>query len=143
MKRATQRSRVKIPFKNRSPQGWWIGSYLLRFEWNDERKDRLNRRCKAWKNTVLIKAKHRDEAYKKIRAIGRAHNGMEFWDEGDRSRRGIMIFEGLTMLLPVYQKIEDGAEVLWSEYEPIAVKTVKKMVRSKDQLEAFDDSDRV
>jgi hypothetical protein len=139
MKTGLHRSKRIVAPQNRSPHGWWIGSYLLRFEFFDEEKRRLNRRCKAWENTVLVKAKHREEAYNKVSAIGQAQHGMEFREDGT-GRKGATLFEGLTMLLPVYGKLKDGAEVLWREYESVAVRTVKQIVRTKDRLEVFDDS---
>jgi hypothetical protein len=136
MKKGTYNKR-KVSQWNKSPSGWWIGSYLLRFEFNDEQKKNLNRRCKAWENTVLVKAKDRVQAYRKVCVIGHAHHGQEFRTEGT-DKHGCLRFEGLTMLLPVYQKLEDGAEVLWREYEALSVKSVRSMVRAKHQLEAFD-----
>jgi hypothetical protein len=48
-------------------------------------------------------------------------------------------FVGLSMLLPVYEDIEDGAEVLWTDRGPLSVKRIKKLVKSKRQLDVFSD----
>ena len=58
-----------IPYRNRSPHGWWIGSYVERYEFNDEDRSNLNRRCDAYENTVILKAKNREEAYRKLVAF--------------------------------------------------------------------------
>jgi len=133
----TGKRRHAIPFKNRSPHGWWIASYLERFEYYDEDRRKLNRRCTAWENTVLIKAKNRDEAWRKTVALGRLSGGSEAWDE--TGRKGQWRYEGVTSLLPVYETIEDGAEVLWTEHQGWTVKRVKTLVKTKRELNVFDD----
>ena len=55
-----------IPYCNRSPHGWWIGSYVERYEFNDEDRSNLNRRCDAYENTIIFKAKNREDAYRKL-----------------------------------------------------------------------------
>ena len=55
----------KIPHRNKSQYGWWVATCLERFEYFDENKSNLNRRCIAWENTILLKAKDRNDAYKK------------------------------------------------------------------------------
>jgi len=55
--------RKEIPRRNRNQTGWWIASYIERFEFYDEDKLNANRRCLAWENTILIKAEDREEAY--------------------------------------------------------------------------------
>lgn len=133
------KQKKKIPFRNRNQTGWWIASYLERFEYYDENKRNPNRRCLAWENTILIRAKDRDKAYKKAHAIGRLGEGSEAWDEGT-GRKGAWHFEGLTSLLPVYDKIEDGSEVLWKEYSNRTVKTIKSFIKTRKDLEVFDDT---
>ncbi len=43
------------------------------------------------------------------------------------------------MLLPVYEDIEDGAEILWDELGSLPVKRIRKLVKSKRQLSVFND----
>ncbi len=124
----------KIPHRNKSPYGWWLATCLERFEHFDENKSNLNRRCITWGNTILLKAKDRNEAYKKVIENGKLSEGSESELNG---RKGTWIFEGLTSLLPIYEEVEDGAEILWEEHKNIAVKTVKSWVRNKNELEAF------
>jgi hypothetical protein len=130
----------KIPYRNRNHTGWWIASYLIRFEWYDEDRANPNRRATAWEDTVLIKASSREIAYKKTIGIGKSHNGSEAWDSSDHQRKGAWRFEGLTSLLPIYDKIEDGVEILWREYESKSVKGIRAMVKRKADLECFDDA---
>jgi hypothetical protein len=129
-----------IPHRNRSPYGWWIAQILERFEYYDEDRANVNRRCLAWENTVLLKARTRDEAYRKALAEGRLSEGSEAWDM-NTGRKGAWRFEGLTLLLPVYAKLEDGAEVLWTEYAGKTVRRIKAMVVPKERLGVFDDTE--
>jgi hypothetical protein len=133
----TKRAKTKIPFRNRSPFGWWIASYIERFEYYDENKNNLARKCLAWENTVLIRARTREQAYRRAVALGRLSSGNEGWDS--TKRRGAWRFEGLTDLLPVHEKLIDGAEILWKEHANRTVKTIKSLVKRKQDLSVFDD----
>jgi hypothetical protein len=124
--------------KNTSPVGWYVASLLHRFEWYDEDKDNLNRRCLVWQNQILIKAIDREEAYNKAVEEGRAHEESgEMWETGNETRRGRWRFEGLTSLLPIYDELEDGAEITWKEYKNRSVKKIKSWVKLKEELEVF------
>lgn len=127
------------PHRNRSPYGWWIASYLERFEYDDEDRRNSNRRCLAWENTILVKARTRDEAWAKAMTYGRRSEGIE-GRLGTRRRRGSWRFEGLTSLLPVYERLEDGAELLWVEHAGRSVRSIRALVKKKRELETFDDS---
>lgn len=129
--------KTTIPEKNKSPHGWWIATIVERYEHFDEDKKKLNRRCTAWMNTVLIKAGNRDEAYRKAIAQGKLGTDSICGPEG--GRQGHWVFEGLASLLPIYEKLEDGAEILWEQATNITVKTVKASVKGKLALECFQD----
>ena len=129
-----------IPTRNKSPFGWWIASYLERFEYEDEDKSNPNRRCTAWENTIIIKAKNRDAAFRKAERAGRLGDDSGAY-ETTEGRKGAWRYEGLTSLLPIYEELESGAEILWKEYDNVSVKRVRKMVRAKKELETFDDEE--
>lgn len=135
---SAKKRKKTIPERNLSPYGWWIGMYLERFEFYDEDHSNPNRRCNAHENTVLITAKDRAEAYKKLLALGAAAEGMECVDTST-GRRGIWRFEGLTELLPIHDKIEDGAEILWTTHRNRSVKSIQALVKTKAELAVFDD----
>ncbi len=133
-----RKAKNKIHPRNISPYGWWIASYLERFEFRDENNSNLNRRCTAWENTIIIKARNREEAFHKAEKIGRL--GCD--DKGYLTTDGrpcVWRYEGLTSLLPIYEELEDGAEILWKEHENVTVKKVKSWVKDKPELETFDD----
>jgi uncharacterized protein DUF4288 len=62
-------------------------------------------RCLVWENTRLIRAKNREQAYRKALAYGRL--GHPSKTEGGEWR-----FAGISTLLPAYEDIKDGAEIL-------------------------------
>jgi hypothetical protein len=130
--------RKQIPARNKSPFGWWIASYIERFEYEDEDKTNLNRRCDAWENTIIIKARDREQAYRKAEKIGRLEETAYQTTEG---RMGAWRYEGLTSLLPIYEELEDGAEILWREHANRTVRKIKSQVKTKENLETFDDAD--
>ena len=130
----------KIPSRNKSSYGWWLASYIERFEYEGENLDNLNRRCTAWENTIIIKAKNREQAFRKAEKIGRLgeSNGAYTNTDGLTLR---LVYEGLSSLLPIYEDLEDGAEIIWEEHQNRTVKKIQSLVKSKSELESFDDSE--
>lgn len=120
---------------NISPVNWYVARILLRFEFYDEDKSNLNKRCLAWENQILIKADSPNEAYKKAIRQGKLE-GSEMWTV-DKKRKGKFYFEGLTGLVAIYEELEDGSEITWTKYENRTVKKVKSWVLPKDKLEVF------
>src|SRR4051812_8004512 len=128
----------KVPHRNRNHTGWWIASFIERFEYYDENKANLNRRCLAFENTILIRAPNRDVAYRKAVAQGRLSNGNDGWNSSS-GRKGAWRFDGLTGLLPVYEDLEDGAEILWQKHADVTVRKIRSRVKRKHELSVFDD----
>jgi len=50
-------------------------------------------------------------------------------------------FAGISMLLPIYDKIEDGSEILWETKRMMTVGRIKRLVKSKRKLPVFDDTE--
>jgi hypothetical protein len=125
-----------IPHRNHSPHGWWIASYIERAAWDDEPNPSPNSRCLAWENTIILQAGNREEAYEK--AIRLAQSESEF--ENNCGRKGHWIFEGLTSLLPNYDELKDGTEILWEEHKNRTIAKIRSWVKSKKELEVFDDT---
>ena len=121
----------------RSPFGWWIAIYMERLEFGDEPKRDLDRRCLAWENTILVQARTRDVAYRKAIAAARLGDGIE--GHNSAGKKGTWRFEGLTELVPIYEKLEHGAEVLWAEHKGRTVRAIRSRVKPKSKLAVFDD----
>jgi hypothetical protein len=116
--------------KNVSPVGWYLVSYLLRFvELDDKQRNDDEKRFTSWENTVLVKAATINQAYEKAMLITReAAQPYRGGPEGVPVQWKLV---GITDVLPIYEEIEDGCEVAWSEKAPRKLKNLKRMVRPK------------
>jgi hypothetical protein len=116
--------------KNVSPVGWYVGSYLLRFvELNDEERDNPEKRFLSWENTVLVKAESLDSAFVKVERI--AKQGAKPYRGGPDGVPVKWEYLGITELLPVYEEIADGAEIVWAEHNPRMLKNLRQCVKPK------------
>ncbi|HEY4370504.1 MAG TPA: DUF4288 domain-containing protein [Burkholderiales bacterium] len=114
--------------KNISPVGWYVVRYLLRFvELADPGNDDPEKRFLAWENTVLVKARSMEAAYAKGEKIGRGHT--KPYRGGPSGVRVQWRFEGITLVLPIYEKLGDGAEIVWDEHAPRKLKTLRQWVK--------------
>lgn len=120
--------------KNISPVGWYVGSYLIRFiKLEDEKKDDPEEKFTAWENTVIVKARDLDEAYEKIVEVAELETKPY---KGDPEGVPVQwVFEGVTELLPIYEELEDGSEIMWREYTPAKLKILKKYIRQKHEFQ--------
>ena len=68
---------------------------------------------------------------------------MEFGRAGmpSKTHGGEWRFAGISMLVPIYDKFEDGSEILWEEDKLVSVAKIKKLVESQRQLPVFDDTE--
>jgi hypothetical protein len=133
---AKQKGRNRSRDPRVSQYGWYVAIIVQRFDYYWQKTTNPNRRCEVWENTCLIKARSRNEAYRKAMALGRAGDGIECVEQDKRRRKGVWRFVGLANLLPVYEKIEDGCEILWTRHSCTA-KTAQRMVRRKRELVVF------
>lgn len=119
--------------KNISPVGWYIGSYLLRFI-ELANTDNYNEEAKflSWENTIIVKANSIEEAYDKT--VSKAHLETEPYKGGPKGVDVQWVFEGVTSVLPIYEKFEDGSEIMWRERNPKKLKTLKSLVGKKQDF---------
>src|SRR5215213_7528715 len=98
----------KVPFRNRNHTGWWVYCEVQQYISKRQKTLSAHSRCLVWENTRLIKAKSREEAYRKAMKLGRHSSPM-------KTTGGEWRFAGISMLLPVYGQIEDDVEILWTD----------------------------
>lgn len=120
--------RKAIPIRNRSPYGWWIFCEVQ--QWVDTKRKTPPKRFLVWENTRLIQARTREQAYRK--AVKLASSGYPMETSGGEWR-----FAGISLLLPVYEKLEDGAEIRWHNHGNIGTSAIRRLVKTKLELEAF------
>ena len=119
--------------KNISPVGWYVGSYIIRFiELNQNGNDDLEKRFLAWENTRIIKASNLDEAYDKL--VKEAKLGTDPYRAGKEGVPVQWVFEGVTELLPIYEELEDGSEIMYREHNRTKLKNLRKAIRKKNEF---------
>lgn len=116
-----------------SPVGWYVGSYLLRFVERDEAgNDDAGTRFLVWENTVIVRATDLEEAFRKVEAVGRAQTRPYLG--GEHAAPVQWIFEGITDLLPIYEPLEDGAEIMWEEHESVELGELRRRSMSLESI---------
>ena len=97
-----------------------------------EGNEELENKFLVWENTVIVKAKSLSEAYEKIETIGKEH--AEPYEGGEDGVPVMWIYEGITELVPIYEELEDGSEIIFKEYKSIKLKKLRKRIVSKDEI---------
>lgn len=116
--------------KNHSPVGWYVVSYLLRFvELDGTDQDDDEARFLSWENTILVRAQNLDEAYDK--GMQAAQGKTRPYKGGPDGVPVQWKLLGITDVLPIYEELADGAEIMWAERAPHKLKNLRQMVRSK------------
>jgi hypothetical protein len=122
----------KIRWANRNHTGWWIFEEVEQFVSKRQKKLSLTSRCLARLNLRLLRARSREEAYRKAMKFGSA-------GRPSKTYGGEWRVVGISMLLPIYDEMEDGSEILWYKDKVMNVARIKTLVKSKRQLPVFDD----
>lgn len=125
-------TKSKIPFRNISHTGWWLYKEVEQWVSNRQKKLTPASRCLVWENTRIIKAKNRNEAFRKAMHLGQSVHP-------SKTDGGEWRFAGISLLLPIYDDLEDGAEVLWTTRGKMQQKNIQKLVKTKKQLPVFND----
>lgn len=113
-----------------SPVGWYVATYQLRFvELADRKRNSPERRFLCWENTVLVKARNMREAHRKVIKVGESHT--KPYKGGPDGVEVQWVFEGIIDLLPVYEEIADGAEIMWAE-RTRSLQSMRKLAKRFD-----------
>ena len=113
-----------------APYGWYVGSYLLRFvEVADKGKESPKRRFLSWENTVIVKARNIGHAFDKVSAVAKGQTRP--YRGGSTGVKVQWLFEGVTDLLPIHERLRDGAEIMWAERHPTSLKSLRRRAKPK------------
>jgi hypothetical protein len=116
-----------------SPVGWYVGSYLLRFvELNETGNDDPEASFLVWENTIIVQAGNLEEAFQKVKSVGLQQT--EPYEGGPDGVPVQWLFEGITDLLPIYEPLEDGAEIMWAEHESVKLSKLRSQSMSLGQI---------
>ena len=83
-------------------------------------------------NTIIVKAKSINEAYDKV--ISFAQEETKPYKGGPEGISVQWVLEGITSLLPIYESLEDGAEIMWAERSPTKLKNLKRLIFTKNDF---------
>lgn len=111
---------------------WFLVDIVERAEMVGDDKTNPNRRCLTWTNTVLIQADSISDAYDKAIAIGRKNYSMRYKAASGKICSWTVL--GLSSLVPIYEDIEDGSELAFTDEGAIAAKTSERMIKSKKEI---------
>jgi Domain of unknown function (DUF4288) len=106
---------------------WFLAELIQQFTYADGTHS-------VYVNTILVNANSLEQAYEKALGFGEAYNETFINNEQEEVKVG---FAGLRDLFLIYEKLEDGAEVLYSEYEEITEEEIAAMITPKEKLAAF------
>jgi hypothetical protein len=107
---------------------WFIGELVEEFQAADQTENLVHI------NTILIKADSPEVAYEKALTLGESANRVFTNTDGVDVR---VRFRGLRGLYPVYDRLEDGAELLYEKREGMSDEAIAKMVKRKEELAVF------
>jgi hypothetical protein len=135
------KAREAVHQRNQSPYGWWLATYLARFELRGAAPRNSRSRCLAWESTILVRANTREAAYRRALRLARLNTPRRWRRYGPPpGRLGRWVLVGLSDLLPIYEPLRHGAEIQWAEHRNTTVGWTRRRVKGRRELEVFDDA---
>ncbi len=110
---------------------WFIVEIIEKCEPLNRNDENDLRRVTTWGNHHLIKADSPEKAFDKAVKLGKEKN-YKFTNSDKVEMESI--FVGIGELLPIYEDIEDGAELMWNDYGFISNRRTMKMPYEKEEL---------
>lgn len=119
----------KISNKNGN---WYIAEIIEKCEPINRNEEQELRRVITYGNHHLIKAENPKEAFDKAVKIGK--DGEFKFTNSDKIEME-WIFVGIGELIPIYEEnIEDGCEIMWTDYGFISNRKAMRFPRSEKEL---------
>lgn len=118
----------KISNKNGN---WYIVEIIEKCEPVERNEKQELRRVTTWGNHHLIKADTPEKAFDKAVKLGKE---AEYKFTNTDKIEMEWIFVGIGELLPIYEDIEDGAELMWNDYGFISNQRTMRMPYEKKEL---------
>ena len=119
----------KISNKNGN---WYIAEIIEKCEPVNRNEEKELRRVTTYGNHHLIKAENPKAAYEKAVKIGKE---AEYKFVNSDKVEMEWIFVGVGELIPIYdENIEDGCEILWTDYGNITNKKTMSFARTEKEL---------
>ncbi|KLT71377.1 MULTISPECIES: DUF4288 domain-containing protein [unclassified Flavobacterium] len=111
---------------------WYIAEIIEKREPFNNNKENDLRRVVTWGNFHLIKAESPKLAYEKAVKIGK--DGEINFTNSDNVEMEYT-FVGIADLIPIYEdNIEDGSELMWTNYGSISNRKSEKFVRTEEDI---------
>ncbi len=111
--------KLHIADRNKNHTGWWIFCEIEQGYQLRRMKLTARSRCRVYENMCVLRAKSRKEAYRKAMKLGNS---------------------GHPSLLPIYEPIEAGSEILWHDRGNMSVAKIRALTKTKSELPVFDDA---
>jgi hypothetical protein len=110
---------------------WYIVEIIEKCEPVERNEKQELRRVTTWGNHHLIKADSPEKAFDKSVKLGKE---AEYKFTNTDKIEMEWIFVGIGELLPIYEDIEDGAELMWNDYGFISNRRTMRMPYKKKEL---------
>ena len=110
---------------------WFIAEIIEKCEPVKRNETQELRRVQTWGNFHIIKAETPKIAYDKAVKIGK---DAEYKFTNSDNLEMEWIFIGIGNLIPIYEDIEDGSEIMWENYGNISNKRAMKFPISEEKL---------
>lgn len=110
---------------------WFLVEIIERCEPVDSNKKQDLRRCIVWGNYHLIRATSPDKAFDKAEKLGKS--GSSKFTNSDKLKMK-WEFVGIGDIIPIYEDIEDKAEIMWTDYGFISARRSDRFAKTKTEL---------
>ena len=113
-----------------SPVDCYLVSAIFQFEPINENERNSSGYAPVWENTYFVKANHPIVAFDKgVKCAKKDQEEIEF-----KGTMGKWSYIGIKEVLPIYEKIEDGSEIMWTDWGKSNLEETASKVLSKESF---------